>query len=73
VLLLQTQPFIHPKQFTTMSSFAVPTREDVSPQNQALFDNLKGALGFVPNLYATIAYSAMRWATTSSSRTSKRR
>ena len=40
-----------------MSSFAVPTREDVSPQNQALFDNLKGALGFVPNLYATIAYS----------------
>ncbi|MBD0257741.1 MAG: carboxymuconolactone decarboxylase family protein [Cytophagales bacterium] len=40
-----------------MSSFAVPTREDVSPQNQVLFDNLKGALGFVPNLYATIAYS----------------
>jgi uncharacterized peroxidase-related enzyme len=40
-----------------MPSFAVPTREDVSPQNQALFDNLKGALGFVPNLYATIAYS----------------
>ncbi len=40
-----------------MNSFAVPTREDVSPQNQALFDNLKGALGFVPNLYATIAYS----------------
>ncbi|CAA9306838.1 MAG: Alkylhydroperoxidase AhpD core domain [uncultured Cytophagales bacterium] len=40
-----------------MNHFAVPTREDVSPQNQALFDNLNGALGFVPNLYATIAYS----------------
>jgi AhpD family alkylhydroperoxidase len=40
-----------------MQSFEVPTREDVSPANQALFDNLKNALGFVPNLYATIAYS----------------
>ena len=40
-----------------MNSFAVPTREDVSPQNQALFDNLNGALGFVPNLYAAMAYS----------------
>lgn len=40
------------------TSFAVPTREEVSPNNQIFFDNLQKALGFVPNLYATIAYSA---------------
>jgi uncharacterized peroxidase-related enzyme len=40
-----------------MKTFPVPTREEVAPQNQAIFDNLKSALGFVPNLYATIAYS----------------
>jgi AhpD family alkylhydroperoxidase len=40
-----------------MATFTVPTREDVSPINQIIFDNLKSALGFVPNLYATIAYS----------------
>lgn len=40
-----------------MRNFAVPTREEVSSNNQAIFDNLKGALGFVPNLYATIAHS----------------
>jgi uncharacterized peroxidase-related enzyme len=37
--------------------FNVPTREQVAPANQAIFDNLTKALGFVPNLYATIAYS----------------
>lgn len=40
-----------------MSTFNVPTREEVSPANQAIFDNLKKALGFVPNLYATFAHS----------------
>jgi uncharacterized peroxidase-related enzyme len=40
-----------------MQSFNVPTRDEVSPANQAIFDNLNSALGFVPNLYATIAYS----------------
>jgi len=40
-----------------MTTFAVPTREEVSPANQAIFDNLNKALGFVPNLYATIGYS----------------
>lgn len=40
-----------------MTTFAVPTREEVAPVNQVLFDNLNKALGFVPNLYATIAYS----------------
>lgn len=40
-----------------MKKFTVPTRDEVAPANQAIFDNLKKALGFVPNLYATIAYS----------------
>lgn len=40
-----------------MTTFTVPTREEVAPTNQAIFDNLNKALGFVPNLYATIAYS----------------
>lgn len=37
--------------------FTVPTQNEVSQQNQAIFDQLNKALGFVPNLYATIAYS----------------
>ncbi|WP_420378619.1 carboxymuconolactone decarboxylase family protein [Gilvibacter sp.] len=40
-----------------MRSFNVPTREEVSENNQAIFDKLQAALGFVPNLYATYAYS----------------
>ena len=40
-----------------MSTFKVPTREQISPANQALFDNLKKSLGMVPNLYATLALS----------------
>src|SRR5476651_2777111 len=40
-----------------MTTFTVPTRDQVAPANQAIFDNLQKALGFVPNLYATIAYS----------------
>ena len=39
------------------TAFNVPTREQVTPANQEIFDNLTKALGFVPNLYATIAYS----------------
>ena len=35
----------------------VPTRDSVSPANQAMFDTLKGQLGMVPNLYATLAHS----------------
>lgn len=41
----------------TAVEFNVPTRSEVSPINQEIFDNLNKALGFVPNLYATIAYS----------------
>jgi len=40
-----------------MSTFNVLTRDEVSENNQAIFDNLKKALGFVPNLYATYANS----------------
>jgi AhpD family alkylhydroperoxidase len=40
-----------------MNTFNVPTRDQVSPANQALFDNLKKGLGMVPNLYATLAHS----------------
>jgi uncharacterized peroxidase-related enzyme len=40
-----------------MKTIQVPRYEDVSPANQALFDNLKKGLGMVPNLYATLAHS----------------
>lgn len=40
-----------------MASLKVPTREEVSSENQAIFDNLKSQVGFVPNLYATYTYS----------------
>ena len=40
-----------------MSTFQIPKREEVSGNNQAIFDNLEKALGFVPNLYATYAHS----------------
>ena len=40
-----------------MSVFNVPTREEVSLKNQAIFDQLEKAVGFVPNIYATYAHS----------------
>ena len=40
-----------------MQKFEVPGRGDVSASNQTLFDGLQKAVGFVPNLYATMAYS----------------
>lgn len=46
-----------------MTAFAVPTRDDVSPANQALFDALTRQLGMVPNLYATLAHSETALAT----------
>jgi uncharacterized peroxidase-related enzyme len=38
-----------------MTKFTVPTRSEVSENNQAIFDNLQKGLGFVPNLYAYYA------------------
>ncbi len=40
-----------------MSTFNVPTREEVSVNNQVIFDDLAKNIGFVPNLYATYAHS----------------
>jgi uncharacterized peroxidase-related enzyme len=40
-----------------MKTISVPSRAQVSAGNQAIFDNLQSKLGFVPNLYATIAHS----------------
>ena len=40
-----------------MSTFNVPKKEEVSGDNQAIFENLEKAIGFVPNLFATYAYS----------------
>ncbi|MEM6515705.1 MAG: carboxymuconolactone decarboxylase family protein [Bacteroidota bacterium] len=37
------------------NTFTVPTQEEVSENNQAIFTNLKKNLGFVPNLYAYFA------------------
>lgn len=39
------------------TTFNVPTRNEVSTDNQAIFDNLEKALGFVPNIFATYAHS----------------
>ena len=36
------------------TNFSVPTRADVTTNNQTIFDNLQKGLGFVPNLYAYI-------------------
>ncbi len=40
-----------------MSSFKVPNRDEVSTTNQAIFDQVEKAVGFVPNIYATMAKS----------------
>ena len=40
-----------------MRIFEVPTREKVNDLNKGIFDQLEKQIGFVPNLYATYAYS----------------
>jgi uncharacterized peroxidase-related enzyme len=45
------------KKIKNMKNFQIPTKDQVSANNQALFDNLQKGLGFVPNLYATFAHS----------------
>lgn len=40
-----------------MKTFIVPTRDEVSPANQAIFDTIKKKLGKVPNSYAFMASS----------------
>ena len=46
-----------------MKIIQVPTYEQVSPTNQAIFDQLKNGLSFIPNLYATFAHSETALAT----------
>lgn len=41
----------------TTTIFTVPTRDEVTPENQVLFDKMQGGLGMVPNLYAFLANS----------------
>lgn len=40
---------------TEKRTFTVPTKAEVSENNQGIFDNLQKVLGFVPNLYAYFA------------------
>ena len=42
---------------TENGTFSVPTRDQVSENNQAIFDNLHKMIGFIPNLYAYYAHS----------------
>ena len=42
---------------TEKRTFTVPSRDEVSTNNQGIFDNLQKGLGFVPNLYAYFAKS----------------
>ena len=40
-----------------MQNFNIPTKSEVTENNQQIFDKLETALGFVPNLYAYYAKS----------------
>lgn len=40
-----------------MKTIKVPTREEVGPETQAMYDQIAKNLGKLPNLYATIGYS----------------
>jgi uncharacterized peroxidase-related enzyme len=41
-----------------MKNIAVPSFEQVSPESQAMFEQMKKRIGKVPNLYATMGYSS---------------
>ena len=40
-----------------MKNFPIPTKEQIAPVNETIFDNLQGMVGFVPNLFAIFAHS----------------
>lgn len=42
---------------STIQKFEPLTKEQASQKNQAIFDNLKAQVGFVPNIYAAMAHS----------------
>ena len=41
-----------------MKTINVPARDQVSPESQLMFDQIKSKFGMVPNLYATVGYSS---------------
>ncbi len=41
-----------------MNTFNIPTKEEVSEGNKAIFNTLESKLGFIPNLYASYAHSS---------------
>jgi AhpD family alkylhydroperoxidase len=41
----------------TMTAFAIPKKEEVSLVNKSIFEHLEKAVGFIPNIYALMAYS----------------
>ncbi len=42
----------------TLTQIQVPTAEQVDEKSQEIFGQLRGQLGMVPNLYATLGYSS---------------
>ncbi|MFT7396577.1 MAG: hypothetical protein ACI96G_001333, partial [Flavobacterium sp.] len=40
-----------------MTNFNIPTKEEVSDYNQAIFDKLEKGIGFIPNIYAAMGHS----------------
>jgi uncharacterized peroxidase-related enzyme len=52
-----TESINNPQTEETMRPFDVPNREEVTEQNQQIFDDLESKVGFVPNIYAAYAYS----------------
>ena len=40
-----------------MKTFSVPTRDQVSENNKAVFDYFQKTIGMMPNLYALMAHS----------------
>lgn len=39
------------------TQFSIPQKDEVSEKNRSLFDDMQKAMGQIPNLYATFAYS----------------
>jgi AhpD family alkylhydroperoxidase len=46
-----------------MPAFKVPSRDQLAPEAQTIFDQFQQSIGKMPNLYATIGYSANALAT----------
>lgn len=51
------EPLLTNKKTIMSTQFNVPKRSEVTTENQEIFDKLEKGLGFVPNIYAALAYS----------------